>query len=126
MIVDKIKAEIQPLMVIPKPKARNYFVVKDWGKRRGENALIYQIPNNKNPKKPYEKGINESEWTLAYNQLTGTGVFTREWFNENLSSCAKEGSCNFTTIGGIFEKLDLTKYTSDGVYKKTRTSCCEL
>jgi len=118
MIVDKIKANIPPMTIIPKPKAKSDFIVKGWGKRREENALIYKIPNNKNPKRPYEKGITESEWTLAYNQLKKTGDFTRDWFNENLPACAKEGSCNFTKIGGIFEKLELAKYTSDGIYKK--------
>ena len=115
-IVDEIKVNIQPGTNIPKPEAKGFFTVKGWGIRRGERALIYTIPNHKNSKKHNEKGITESEWTRAYNQLM-EGDFTRSWFKENLSACA-EGSCNFTTIGGIFEILGLTVYTSRGVYKK--------
>jgi hypothetical protein len=118
MIVQKIKANTQPMSVIPKPEAKSDFVVKGWGKRHGENALIYRIPNNKNPERPYEKGITESEWRFAYDQLAKTGFFDRKWFNENLPACAKEGGCNFTTIGGIFVKLGLAKYTGPGVYGK--------
>lgn len=118
MIVQKIKADIQPMSVIPKPETESNFFVKGWGRRRGENVLIYLIPNHKNPKNPNEKGITESEWVRAFEHLTETGNFTRAWFNENLSSCAEEGSCNFTTIGGIFIELKLAKYTYRGVYEK--------
>lgn len=116
MIIENIKTYIRPNMVIRKPKSN--FIVKGYGKRRGENALIYQIPNHKNLSKHNEKGINESEWIAAYNQLM-KGDFTRDWFKDNLSACAKEGSCNFTTIGGIFEELGLAKYAGRGKYKKT-------
>lgn len=118
MIVDEIKAKIQANTVIPKIRAKKDFTVKGWGKRRGENALIYRIPSH-NPNKPYyEKGITESEWIDAYNQLMKTGYFTHQWFEENLPDCAKEGSCNFTTIGGIFELLKLAKHSSAGIYNK--------
>jgi hypothetical protein len=106
------------MTVIPKPEARSNFTVKGWGKRRGEPALIYNIPNNKNPKRHNEKGITESEWRRAYIQLMKTGYFTTKWFKENLSDCAEEGSCNFTTIGGIFEELGLAEYSCRGRYKK--------
>lgn len=96
-----------PGTVIPKPEAKEDFVVKGWGKRNGETALIYLIPNHSDPGKPYQKGITLQEWEQAYRHLHSTGSFTRKWFNANMPRCSKEGSCNFTTIGGIFSCFGL-------------------
>jgi len=119
MISDQIKNKISPGMVIPKPVARADFIVKGWGKRRGEPALIYQIPNHNPFGRPYEKGITISEFEMAYQQLDATGFFTRKWFQANMTACDKEGSCNFTTIGGIFKLLGYARYTQ-GAYKSSR------
>ncbi len=110
MVVGRIKLMIKPGMVIPKPDAKSDFIIKGWGKRRGEDALIYYIPNHRNPNKPYQKGIAVSEWEQAFHELMETGSFSREWFNEHMEPCMKEGTCNFTTIGGIFELLGLARY----------------
>lgn len=103
--------------VIPKPEAKDDFVVKGIGKRRGEEALMYFIPNHKNPDKPYQKGITRLEWEKAYQQIVSQGSFSRKWFQDNMPECAKEGGCNFTTIGGIFELLKIAQYER-GLYKK--------
>ena len=120
LIADQIKKLIPSGTVIPKPSAKADFVVKGWGKRRGEAALIYFIPNHSDPDKPYEKGVTESEFQRAFQQLSTSGEFTRSWFNEHLSECAKEGGCNFTTIGGIFEMLGEAIYSEIGLYKQNR------
>ncbi len=102
--------------VIPKPAAREKFIVKGWGKRRGEAALIYFIPNHSDPSKPHQKGITESEWNLAIDQLM-EGELTKAWFTQSLVGCAKEGDCNFTTIGGIFCLLGAASREGRGVYR---------
>lgn len=107
MISEQIFKDISSGSVIPKPSAKDEFIIKGEGKRRGERALIYYIPNHNDSTKPYEKGMTESEFEQAYQQLAKNGKFTRKWFNENMVACSKEGGCNFTTIGGIFEYLDL-------------------
>lgn len=109
-IVQEIMAKVAVNTVIPKPEARADFLVKGWGKRRNEPALVYKIPNHKNPNKPHEKGITVSEWRQAYQQICDGEDFDRQWFNENMSNCASEGGCNFTTIGGIFQLLGLVDY----------------
>ncbi len=48
--------------------------------------------------------------------VTNTGELTHKWFKENLTKCAKEGSCNFTTLGGILEKIGVVKYVKRGMY----------
>ena len=61
MIVELIKAKVQPGAVIPKPDAELDFIVKGWGKRRGEEALIYFVPNHRNHGRRNQKGINVLE-----------------------------------------------------------------
>lgn len=118
MIADRIRESISSGTVIPKPAAIADFVVKAWGKRRGETALIYCIPNHGNPSKPHEKGVTESEFEKAFAELQRSGDLTRAWFNKHLPNCAKEGACNYTTIGGIFELLGEATYSSRGVYER--------
>jgi hypothetical protein len=109
---------LSPGTVIPKPEAKGDFTIKGWGRRRGQPALVYFIPNHSNSEEPTEKGINTLEWEQAYRQLLGTGEFTRKWFYVNLPRCADECPCNFTTIGGIFSLLGLAKYERKGVYRR--------
>ena len=65
MIVERIRGTVLPGTLIPKPEATADFVIKAWGRRRGERALVYYIPNHKDPLKPHEKGITETEFTRA-------------------------------------------------------------
>ena len=118
MVANRIRELIAPGTVIPKPEAKAPFTVKEWASRRGEPALVYRIPNHSDPGRPHEKGVTESEFEKAFIQLRKSGEFTREWFNEHLPSCAREGGCNYTTIGGVFELLGEATYSSRGVYKR--------
>jgi hypothetical protein len=68
MIFDRIVAIAKPGTIIPKPRAKAQ-VVKRIGIRRGETALIYLVPNHRNPRKPHQKGINVLEFEKAYQQL---------------------------------------------------------
>lgn len=107
-----------------KPQAKGEFILKGRGSRRGEQAIVYYIPNHTNPKRPYEKGITESEFEAAYNRLHKTGELSSRWFHENMPGCAKEGSCNFTTIGGFFQILGVAEYQR-GVYRKVQQNSDE-
>jgi len=116
MIIEAIRQHVLPDTEIPKPDAQGRFLVKGWGRRRDESALIYKIPNHNNPSKPYEKGITVSDFESSYRQLKTSGELTRQWFNEHVPDCAYEGTCNFTTVGGIFELLGYAEYLGNGVY----------
>ena len=120
MITSRIQAIIAEGMTIPKPAAKAQHVVKGWGMRRSEPALIYQIPNHKSPGNSYEKGITVSEFEMAFNELYSSNEFTRAWFNKHMPACAREGSCNFTSIGGIFEILGVAEYSGQGRYRRRR------
>jgi hypothetical protein len=115
MIVIRIRRLIKHTTYIPKPATKSR--VKGWGVRRGEAALIYFIPIKKHPDRPSEKGVTESEFEQAYQQIIENGEFSRKWFDQNMQACSKEGGCNFTTIGGIFKLLGIADYKR-GLYFK--------
>jgi len=116
-IIARIR-QLPPGTVIPKPEARSPFTVKGIGMRRGEDALVYYIPNNKGGR-PHQKGVTFTEFSKAFAELTRAGALTRSWAQGNISQCMHEGSCNFTTIGGLFSLLGHARYSRRGVYEKT-------
>lgn len=101
MIFDRIKRLAPPGTRIPKPFTRRSHVSR-FAKTRGRPALIYTIHNRRDPGNPHEKGITHRDFEAAHARLVNAGELTRQWFNSRLRRCAGEGSCNFTTVGGIF------------------------
>lgn len=118
MIIDQIFQFAPPGTLIPKPTATGAFRVKGRGKRRGEDALVYFIPNRSDPRKPHEKGVTVSEFERAHARLVTVGDLTKEWFKKHLSECDAEGSCNFTTVGGLFVLIGDAVYARRGTYRK--------
>ena len=117
-IIDRLEAEVAPGRLIPKPETDRKYRVKGWGRRRGERALIYFIPNREDESKPHQKGVTVSEWKRASEQLVSTGELRHSWFKSALPECHGEGSCNFTTIGGVLVLLGLAVRHERGVYRK--------
>ena len=109
-IVAAIKELVKPGTQITKP--RSTCVVIGWRRRRGEDALIYKMGRGS------EKGIAESEWVHAFEQLQRAGELTGYWFKDALVGCCKEGKCNFTTIGGVFVLLGFATYRGNGRYER--------
>ena len=107
-IVSCIKQMAPPGMTLRKPES--CVQVRRWGRRRGEPALVYLINGR------HEKGITESEWRQAFAELEMTGEFTRSFFRQEMPRCHKEGSCNYTTIGAVFEHVGVAIYRRRGVY----------
>lgn len=118
MLEKRIRSVAPPGTIIPKPQARMAFRVKGDGIRRGYPALIYTIPNHNDPARPHEKGVTYAELERAYAQILRMGTRTRAWFQTHLANCYDEGSCNFTTVGGLFELLGEAVYERRGVYVK--------
>ena len=121
-LIERIIEKAPPGTVIPKPKTDRQEVI-GWGWSKGEEALVYSIPNKKCKAKQSTKRIKVSDFEDAYKVLMKTGQLTREWFNQNLPDCAKGGDCNFTTIGGIFCLLGDAVYWGSGVHcRKSNTA----
>ena len=47
-----------------------------------------------------------------------TGEFSSQWFKRAMADCYKEGSCNFTIIGGVFALLGNAEYFERGRYTR--------
>jgi len=119
MLLSRIKAVAKPGITIPKPYSKGKYIVERWGISREEEALVYSIPKRPATKSQSMKRIRGSDFQAAYKVLNETGLFKSTWFDKYLPQCAKDGRCNFTTIGGIFELIGDAKYIQKGVYKKT-------
>ena len=119
-IIGMIEDWASPGVEIPKPETDSVYRVKGWGNRRGERALIYLIPPRTNRRQASEKGVTESEWKQSYDRLVLKGELSHSWFRSALVGCCKEGSCNFTTIGGVFVALGIAARQEKGVYGKAR------
>jgi hypothetical protein len=118
VVFDEILRVMPKGTIIPKPRSMRKYIIKGLGTRRGEKALIYTILNRNNPHKPYEKGVTVSELEQCYARLIVSGAFTRQWFTKTLPQCNAEGSCNFTTIGGLFVLLGKAAYEGAGTYRR--------
>lgn len=120
MSFEDVRQRIEAMSIgsaIPKPKSSDSSRFVGWGVRRSERAVIYAMPNHKNPSKPHKKGVTLNELEKAYEHLVNNGSFTREWFNANMPGCRREGACNFTTIGGLFELVGVARYAGTGTYR---------
>jgi hypothetical protein len=94
-------------------KIRPDYTVKGLGKSRGEEALVYLVPNRSGGK-PSEKRVRSSEWETAYQHLLSGNQMTRNWFEENMPDAAKDGTCGFRVTGEVFVLLGLAREASDG------------
>jgi hypothetical protein len=83
------------------------YTIKGPGKRHGGEAIVYLVPNRKDPDKPFQKGFAASELRRAYQRLLSSGEFSRAWFESEMKECAKGAPCNFLAIGAAFVGLKL-------------------
>ncbi len=119
MILERIRQVAQPGTVIPKPRAKKPYVVVRWGRSRGEDALVYKIPPRSASRHPAEKAVPASAFEAAWKMLMETGQITHKWFARTFPAVEAGGSCNFTTLGGIFVLLGEAVYDGPGVFRRT-------
>ena len=120
MVIERIKAKCPPGTVIPKPQSADKYVIKGWGKSRGEDAIVYQLPMKPYSKKASTKRIPVSAFMRTFDKLTNNGEISRTWFRKEFPDLDKDGSCNFTTIGGIFILLGEAVYMGEGFYESKK------
>jgi len=121
-ILERIKKATPPGTKIPKPESDESYIVVGWGTSRGEEALVYELPVKPTSMKASQKRIHASAFRFADEVLKTTDEITRSWFAANFPELERDGSCNFTTLGGIFELLGLAVYEGRGVYRRRATS----
>jgi hypothetical protein len=87
-------------------KIKPDYRVKGLGKSRGEEALVYLVPN-RNGGTPSETRVCCSEWETAYQHLLSGGQMTNKWFAQNIPKATKDGMCSFRFIGEVFVLLEV-------------------
>jgi hypothetical protein len=122
MLISRIKAVATPGTRIPKPESDQIYEVRGWTTSRGEEALVYQIPKKPGTKRASQKRIPVSAFQKSFVVLTESGTLTRRWFQTVFPVLDDDGTCNFTTIGGIFELLGEARYLERGVYAKVNST----
>lgn len=121
-ILERIKKATPPGTKIPKPESDESYVVIGWGISRGEDALVYELPMKPTSRRASQKRIPASAFRCAHEVLQATDEITRIWFATNYPELERDGSCNFTTLGGVFELLGEAVYAGRGVYQRRATS----
>lgn len=126
MVLKRVKAVTTPGTRIPKPQSTDTYVVVGWGTSRGQEALVYQLPRKPGSKKASQKRIPASVFSQAFDILGRTGKITRPWFQATFPELEADGTCNFTTLGGIFVLLGDVRYAEPGVYEAVKRSVPRL
>ncbi len=60
MLLNQVLKRFRPGTVIPKPRAKCQ--LKGEGRRRGERAIIYTIPNHNSPERHTRKELRNRNW----------------------------------------------------------------
>lgn len=99
---------------IPKPEG-GYALITNIGFTKidgiRKEGFQYSIAGDNNRKYvPFETLF------VCHKKLISSKKVTREWFSEQFEFEHRTRPCNFTTIGGILEKLEIAKYDGHGNY----------
>ena len=118
--MNKIQQHVERLVrakaIVPKPQSTETYRLVRIGKSRGARALIYELPKRPESKRVSTKRIPLSVFEECANQLSGTGSLTRTWFIDHYPKLESDGTCNFTTVGGVLQLLGLALYSRPGEY----------
>jgi hypothetical protein len=93
--------------VIPKAESEKEYRITRWFYQDGQEWFSYSIAN---------KSIPISWVRGCFDQIQTTGELRTAWFRNTFYSGKDLGSCNFTTIGGLFVLLGAAERVREGVY----------
>jgi len=119
MIIELIKSKVPPGTIIPKPQSKKVYPVTGWKhNRQGKEVLEYSIPTKSGTGKQQKKTIFSEVFEAAYEALCSKRDITKDWLANTFPKVNAAGGCNFTTLGGIFEILNLVERAGRGVYRR--------
>lgn len=101
---------------VPKPKSSEVYTLKRIGISRGKKAVVYEIPKKIKSKQFSEKRIPLDVFEAAVHQIKTKGILSKTWFKQTYPDIDADGSCNFTTLGGVLELLKIVIYKQPGYY----------
>jgi hypothetical protein len=117
-ICDQVRNILKEGIIIPKPRSKEAYRSLGWKSSRGEEAFIYALPKRPKSKRASTKRIPSSVFKEACRILIEDGAITKAWFTEAFPKLNADGSCNFTTLGGVFQILGFAKWAKPGSYKR--------
>ena len=115
-IQHRVEQLVREQAVVPKPLSSGTCRLLRIGESRGARALVYELPKRPESKRASTKRIPLSVFEECADRLSDTGSFTRTWFAEHYPKLESDGTCNFTTVGGILQLLGLALYSGSGEY----------
>lgn len=123
--MNNIQREVERLVqqhaVVPKPQSSETYRLLRVGESRGERAVVYELPKRPKSKRASTKRIPLSAFEKCARQLSATRSLTRKWFADQYPELEVDGTCNFTTLGGVLELLGLARYSGPGEYTSTNS-----
>ncbi len=118
--MNKIQQHVERLVrekaIVPKPQSTETYRLVRIGKSRGARALVYELPKRPESKRVSTKRIPLPVIEECAHRLFCTGSIKRTWFAEHYPQLESDGTCNFTTVGGVLQLLGLARYSGLGEY----------
>ena len=102
---------------VPKPNGQTILTMSD---KVGPNRFQYTFGQNR------KKSIPFATLFRCYERLMTDEKLTRLWFATEFEAEHASSPCNFTTIGGIFVKMEIAEYCGNGVYKLVKKNAKAL
>lgn len=102
---------------VPKPKGQTILMMSD---KIGQERFQYTLGTGR------KKSISFATLFRCYERLMTDEKLTRLWFATEFEAEHASSPCNFTTIGGIFVKMEIAEYCGNGVYKLVKKNAKAL
>ena len=105
MDINEFKDRIFEGMVFQKVEGSSYI------KSIYNDGFTYAIGENGNTKK-----VTYDEIADAIEKINVQGFIDRRWHKTSFPKIAASRPCNFTSIGGVLQALEVVKYSGNGRY----------
>jgi len=119
-IIQQIKKRFPPGREIHKTRMGTSYTVHKWdhSEKYGERTLYYNIPSKKRGKKPNIKSIPASVFPWTHKKLLQGKTVKKSDCLSDFDSVFGLDSCNFSALGGIFERLGYADHQPGKIISK--------
>lgn len=97
-----------PLYITKDSRVYRNIGLRKW--RKGNETLLYSIPNNNNPEHPYIKGFQRNELDSLWSFLIKNKSISQKNFEQLFPDLTKEGMCCFAAFYGIVDYIYPTSF----------------
>ena len=86
-------------------ESNDYFFVGIRDRRKGNECVVYTVPNNKSPKNPNIKAIQRAEFDLLWAFLLKNNELRNRDLEVLTPGLKKEGDCCFSVFYGMINEI---------------------